>query len=41
MPIVFGYLTLRERDRFIEQLREQLEKWEQEDKESQKEVTND
>ena len=32
MPIVYGYLTLRERDKFIEELRQQLEKWDEEDR---------
>jgi hypothetical protein len=32
MPIVYGCLILRERDKFIEELRQQLEKWDEEDR---------
>jgi hypothetical protein len=32
MPLVYGCLILRERDKFIEELRQQLEKWDEEDR---------
>jgi Na+/melibiose symporter-like transporter len=32
MPIVYAYFTLRAREKFIEELRQQLEKWDEEDK---------
>lgn len=32
MPLIYGCLILRERDKFIEELRQQLEKWDEEDR---------
>jgi hypothetical protein len=32
MPIVYGYFILRERDKFIEELRQRLERWDEEDR---------